>query len=94
MSDLRRFHREGNIYFITNITYNREKILIENVDLFWQSIKDIKQRLHFELLSWVILPEHIHFIIDPLSFDVSNIIQRIKMSFAANYRKRNDLKAG
>ncbi|MFZ5980732.1 MAG: REP-associated tyrosine transposase, partial [Candidatus Zixiibacteriota bacterium] len=42
----------------------------------------------------VILPEHIHFIIDPLSFDVSNIIQRIKMSFAANYRKRNDLKAG
>lgn len=94
MSNLRRFHREGNIYFITNVTYNRKKILIEDTALFWQSLKGIKQKQHFELIAWVIIPDHYHLIIDPQGHDISNIIQRIKMSFAALYRGKKSLKSG
>ena len=33
MSNLRRFHREGNIYFITNVTYNWDHVIRNQLDM-------------------------------------------------------------
>jgi putative transposase len=65
-----------------------------NVDLFWQALNTLQSRFSFELQAWVILPDHFHFIIDTHGHDISNLLQRLKMSFSALYLKRLGQKSG
>ena len=60
MSILKRYYSEGNTYFITNVTYDRKPVLIDNIDIFWESLNKAKLRMEFELVAWVILPDHFH----------------------------------
>jgi putative transposase len=94
MSDLRRYFYPGNICFITNATYDRMTILIDNNDLLFKAIENVREKTPFELIAWVILDDHFHFILDPLNNDPSRFLQRLKMSFAAYYRKRMNLYRG
>ena len=94
MSNLRRYHENGYIYFVTNVTYDREPMLTANNDLLWNAIYISKSRSGFELIAWVVLPDHFHLVIDPGEVPISIVLQRIKMSFAAQYRKRHGLYRG
>jgi len=94
MSVLRRYHREGNIYFITNVTYQRKPVLVDNVDLLWAGFKTVTSKAGFDLMAWVILPDHFHVVIDPKRHGISNILQRIKMSFGVLWRKRMNFPRG
>ena len=58
------------------------------------TIDNYKQKMKFKILAWVVLPDHFHMIIDPVNNNLSEIIQRIKMSFASHYRKENNIKSG
>ena len=92
MSILRRYNYRGAIYFITSITHDRQPFLVAEVDLFWPAIETIKKRSRFDLIAWVILPDHFHIIIDPLENNFSELMKRIKLSFSMNYRKKHNLK--
>jgi len=94
MSNLRRYHENGYIYFITNVTYKRQPFLTANVDLFRNAIDVCKSRCGFELIAWVVMPDHFHLVIDPFDTHISTILQKIKMSFAALYRKRHGMHSG
>jgi putative transposase len=94
MSILRRYHREGNIYFITNVTFQRKPVLVDNIDLLWTSFGMIQTKTTYDLIAWVILPDHFHVVIDPQRNDISNVLQRIKMSFGFLWRKRMNLCSG
>ncbi len=94
MSKLRRYYSEGNVYFITANTYHRQRLLLENIDLFWLSMENIKLKLKFEVIAWVIIPNHFHLIIDPKNNNLSEIVKRFKLSFSMNYRKRYEMKSG
>ena len=94
MSNLRRFHEDGYIYFITNVTYKRQPLLIANVDLLEDALTACKSRCGFDLIAWVMMPDHFHLIIDPGETHISSILQRIKMSFAAQYRRRHRMHSG
>ena len=94
MSLLRRYYSPGNSYFVTGVTYDRKPILVKNYDLFKQSIAITKEQLPFEMPAWVILPEHFHMLVEPGQSDLSEIIKRIKLSFAGKYRIRNRARGG
>ena len=94
MSNLRRYDPYGKPSFITNVTYNRRPILVDNIDLFWQAIENTKTKCPFELIAWAILPEHFHLIIAPSDTPISKIMHDFKLSFSAYYRKRRALAAG
>jgi len=94
MSILRRYHCEGNIYFITNVIFQRKPVLIDNIDLLWTSFSAIKYKAGFDLIVWVILPDHFHVVINPQRNNISNVLQRIKMSFGVPWRKRMNLCSG
>jgi putative transposase len=94
MSILRRYHREGNFYFITNVTFGRSPILTKNVRLLTNAIMSARVKTPFELLAWVIIPDHFHFVIGPSSWDISKLLQTIKMSFGASYRKQVGISSG
>ena len=94
MSKLRRYDPSGRPCFITIVTHKRKPRLIANADLLLKSITDIERRVSFETLAWVIMPDHVHLIIDLNGNQLSSVIQRVKMSFGALFRKRIDAHSG
>jgi putative transposase len=87
MSNLRRYYTEGYSYFVTIVTYNRDRILINYVKLFWESFNNVKSTIPFTINAWVILPEHFHMIITPEENTLSEIIKKFKLSFSMRYHK-------
>jgi len=94
MSNLRRYFREGDISFITSVTYNRNPILITHISLLQRAMENMSQKYKSEIIAHVILKDHFHMIIDPNGNDIIKIIQGIKMSFSSLYRKNQKLKSG
>lgn len=88
MSNLRRYYCEGNTYFVTTVTCKRQPILVNNIDLVWQALRRVKRRIHYELIAWAVMPDHLHLILDPKEADLSDVIKRIKLSFAKCYRDK------
>jgi len=64
MSKLRRLTDERTVYFITNVTYRRNNILINNRDLYRRSMNNTIKKCDLDLIAWVVLPDHFHVIID------------------------------
>jgi len=68
--------------------------LVDNFDLLWGSIEEKRCQHPFNLLAWVVLPDHMHILIDPLKNDLPNLMKRIKQSFSAKYRIQSRQKSG
>ena len=94
MSNLRRFFKKGDIVFITIVTFNRNKIIIENIDLLHRTISSIQNKTSFEVIAHVYLHDHIHILVDARENDLPRIIQSLKMSFGTHYRIRNNMSSG
>jgi putative transposase len=94
MSKLKRFNPDGHPCFVTNITFRRKPLLVANADLILKSFSNIRRRTPFELIAWVIMPDHFHFIVNLRDEGLSSLVQRIKMSFGSLLRKRLDLQSG
>ncbi len=81
----RRAHIENSKIFITIVTSKRRPILIENIDILRDSFKQAKGNLKFEIDAIVILPDHLHMIIQPNENKTyPDIIKRIKVNFSRN----------
>ena len=54
--------REGNTYFFTVVTYNRQSILC--LDICRNALREVMQEVRtshpFKIEAWVLLPDHIH----------------------------------
>ena len=94
MTNIRRYKSPGQLYFTTHVTYRRYPILLDNIDLFWDAVETAREKDRFDLIAWVILPDHMHVLIDSGDGDLSEIVRRIKLSFSAKYRKRYGLYSG
>ena len=94
MSNLRRFFKQGDIVFITIVTYNRNRIIIENIELLRNAILSIQNKSQFEVIAYIYLDDHIHLLIDSKENDLIKIIQSLKMSFGTQYRIKNEMKSG
>jgi len=94
VSKLKRYYLPGRIYFITAVTHDRKRILLENASLFWMAVAEIKQRVPFNLTAWVMMPEHFHIIIDSGNSIPADIIKRVKLLFAYYYRQKRNLYRG
>ncbi|MCX6826446.1 MAG: transposase [candidate division Zixibacteria bacterium] len=80
MKSLRRINIRGAKYFITMVTLNREPLLLKNTTIFWNSWRDIRPEV------WVILPDHIHIIIEPQDDAISSIIHNFKIRYSRRFR--------
>jgi|WetSurMetagenome_2_1015567.scaffolds.fasta_scaffold126417_3 putative transposase len=88
MTNIRRFWDSGFPYFITHVTYNRAPILIDNIDLWQEAVQFTKDMIPFNLMAWVVLPDHIHLLVDPADSDLTYLSKRLKMKFSGQYRAR------
>ena len=82
MKSLRRFDIRERYYFITNVTFNREQLLLNDIDLFWRSWEAT------ELDAWVIMNDHFHIVLHITDKSVSELMHRFKVLYSMEYRKR------
>ncbi len=86
MSKLKRYFRPGQVYFVTLVTHDRIPVLVDYADVTRASLKN--KLTGGRLIAWVIMPDHMHLVLDPRSENFADLIHRFKLSVGANYRKR------
>ncbi len=85
MPEYKRLKLPHHPVFITIVTFNRNPILIKNINLLRESFKYAKQKHDFEIFASVILPDHLHLILNIGNLcDYSAIISLIKATFSKN----------
>lgn len=85
MTEYRRLRLPNHPVFITIVTFNRNPILISNINLLRESFKMAKLKHNFEIFASAIMPDHIHLILNVESTDsYSSIISYIKAYFSRN----------
>lgn len=80
--------RRSATYIVTFTTSHHAPILLEQADLMIRAIHPSELRQPFHLIAWVILPDHVHLIIDPQQQPVHDIVNNIKVTFGWFYRIR------
>lgn len=94
MPNYKRYYLQDYHYiFITIVTFQRQKILIDNIELLRNSFKIILAKYNFKIFAISILKDHIHLIIKLENIkDFSNIISNFKKHFSYNYKHKPDKK--
>ncbi len=90
MSKLRRFEEAGAGYFVTTVSHGRRSIFQETeaVELLLGELRTYKEELSFRVYGYVIMPDHVHLILHPISVaGLSEIMKRVKGRFARRYNK-------
>jgi putative transposase len=93
MRNVKRYYSEGQICFVTHVTHGRNPILSDNFKILWKSIESQRLLNNFELIAWVVLPDHWHALIDPKANEMAALMKKIKLSFSSFYRKEYNLKS-
>lgn len=88
MSKLRRYYNLGSTFFITSVTYNRRPILVQNIDLFENALTRSREKQGINTIAWVVLPDHIHIVMEVGKNNLSQVTKYLKESFAFWYRSR------
>lgn len=88
MSTIQRFEEKGFPYFVTTVVKHRQSIFTSQ--LAAASLRDVldrcRHRYRFLVLSYVIMPDHLHAVIVPGPSDtISSVMRYTKGTFAREY---------
>ena len=50
----------GTYFFTVNLADRSSRLLVERVDTLREVVREVRQRHPFEIVAWVVLPEHMH----------------------------------
>ncbi|GAB5443979.1 MAG: transposase [Fuerstiella sp.] len=93
MSDYRRYFVAGGCFFLTLVTYNRRPILVSDPArrFLRESIAMVRRRWAFQIVATVLLPDHIHLLMQlpPADSNYSTRIKRIKEEFTLRWRAQS-----
>lgn len=90
MSNYKRYFVQNFPVFITMLSYNRQHIFIDNIDVLRNAFKNVKRYYKFDIISIVILQDHLHFIISAEnSSKIPQIIRIMKVYFTKNCKIQN-----
>lgn len=84
-----RWREEGATYFFTLVTHRRQRLLTQPLcrDLLRTAFASVRERLPFEVLALVLLPDHLHCIwtLPPNDDDFPGRWRQIKARFTFGY---------
>ncbi|OBS10426.1 REP-associated tyrosine transposase [Acidihalobacter prosperus] len=74
----------GTYFFTVNLASRRETLLVDHVDVLREAVRGVRRAHPFEIVAWVVLPEHMHAIwtLPPDDPDYSMRWNRIKGEFS------------
>jgi REP-associated tyrosine transposase len=82
---LKRYYGEGHLHFITFSCYRRQQFLTtaRRRDCFLEVLEHTRQRYHFWVVGYVVMPEHVHLLISESKFaDPSTVVRVLKQRVA------------
>lgn len=88
---LRRIEQPGHVRFLTFSCYHRLALFNNDAikDAFVTQLIDAQQRFKFALVAWVIMPEHVHLLLQPDSGQTLSVsLSAIKRPFAVKVLRR------
>lgn len=70
----------NTFHYITTVTFNRLPIFRneKSCEIFIDNLKELKELHLFKLVAYVIMPDHVHIIINPLECEISVILRKLK----------------
>jgi putative transposase len=71
-------------FFVTSATFNRRRIfrIRANAQLFIETLQHYRSEGHFKLYAFVVMPDHVHFLITPQGVTLERVVQLIKGGFS------------
>ncbi|MDP9146584.1 MAG: transposase [Acidobacteriota bacterium] len=87
---LKRFCGKGELHFVTFSCYQRLPLLntVLARDLFVKELGSVRDEMHFRLIGYVVMPNHIHLLIsEPPQSTPSLMLHKLKLSFSRKFRK-------
>ncbi len=94
MSKLKRYFIPGQTYFVTAVFHRRKRIPSSLFASPYQSMIRMAEKYDSLISAWVILPDHIHFLVTPPANILDRLIHDMKLSFGATYRKILKISSG
>ncbi len=85
MTAYRRNRIPGATYFFTvNLQDRQSQLLVENIAILREAVRQTKQRAPFHIDAWVVLPDHMHSLwtLPAADADYSTRWQAIKIAFS------------
>lgn len=90
MTNYKRLYLQNRPVFLTLVTFQRNPILVKNINILRESFKTAKANYNFEIYASVVLPDHIHLILNLENInEYSVIIANIKSYFSRNINNEN-----
>src|SRR3954463_7099271 len=80
---LKRYQQEGDDHFITFSCYQRKPHLNTptSKDTFLDSLERTRRHYQFQVLGYVVMPEHVHLLLsEPPNDPLSKALQALKLS--------------
>ncbi len=88
MRKVTRFNLENYCHFVTSKTHRNTRIFSneKTTQLLIQTIFEVRKKLNFLLIAFVIMPDHFHLMLVPNKRStISDVIRHIKGRFARKY---------
>ncbi len=92
MTNIRRYYLPHTPIFITAVCYQRRPLLrhTDSKELLLAVMREVKQELPFQMLAYVLLDDHFHWLILPQAPNsYPRIMQSVKLRFARRCRPTN-----
>jgi putative transposase len=96
MPDYRRNWVPGGTYFFTVALLERKRdLLVAEIGLLREAVRRVKRLYPFEIIAWVVLPDHLHCVLTlpPGDADYATRWRLIKLLFAKGLPKQERLSA-
>jgi putative transposase len=96
MSQYRRNYAAGGTYFFTvNLLERNKSVLTNHIGILRESVFKVKRKRPFEIVAWVVLPDHLHAVwtLPEGDSDYSSRWREIKKAFSRQLPKKESLSA-
>ncbi len=82
MSKLLRYFVPGQTWFIAAVTQDRRPVLAGNYELLIESLRRFSRSMPFDLIAYVVLPNHFHLLLTATKTTPDKIMHKVKLSFS------------
>lgn len=78
--ELFKSHEPNTVHYVTTVTYGRVQVFRSETacSIFVKTLAEARDKYPFKLIGYVVMPDHIHLLLNPESSDISALMQRLR----------------
>lgn len=89
--DNKHYNTPGHAHELTNSCYRRQSFFTDEIAcrIFLDSLRRARDKFHFHLWAYVVMPTHVHLLIWPcvMEYDIGKILQAINGTMSRRYSR-------